>query len=158
MTPVAFTGSAVRPAQEGLPRTAVRLRGRNRVPTRTAPAGASAHRGTAPAGRGEGGGRSALPRRAAAPTADAGGQVPRATGVPPPGPARSGTGADTTVPAHERRIVRPAASEPPGREIADRPPVPPRTAASHRYETFPRPGAGSPGELRHALRRGGDPR
>ncbi|MFI6210236.1 hypothetical protein ACIBAI_28375 [Streptomyces sp. NPDC051041] len=95
MTPVAFTGSAVRPAREDLPRTAVRPRRRNHVPTRTAPAGASAHRGTAPAARGEAGGRSAPPRRAAAP---------------------------------------------------------------HRYEVFPRPGAGSPGELRPTLRRGGDPR
>ncbi|MET9297070.1 AAA family ATPase [Streptomyces sp. NPDC003077] len=80
----------------------------------------------------------------------------RAIGAPPPGTARSATGAGTALSAHERRVVRLAASGLSNREIADRLLVSPRTVASHLYKVFPRLGISSRRELQGALLGGGD--
>ncbi|CAM5714535.1 Transcriptional regulator OS=Streptomyces fumanus OX=67302 GN=GCM10018772_40860 PE=4 SV=1 [Streptomyces fumanus] len=80
----------------------------------------------------------------------------RAIGAPPPGTARTATASGRALSAHERRIVRLAASGLSNREIAERLLVSPRTVASHLYKVFPRLGISSRRELRDALIGGGD--
>jgi DNA-binding CsgD family transcriptional regulator len=79
----------------------------------------------------------------------------RALGALPPGTARTTT-AGPALSAHERRVVRLAASGLSNREIAERLLVSPRTVASHLYKVFPRLGISSRRELQDTLLGGGE--
>ncbi|CAL9377442.1 hypothetical protein SUDANB32_00988 [Streptomyces sp. enrichment culture] len=95
-------------------------------------------------------------RLGAAPWQDRARTELRAIGAPPPGTVRTATTAGQALSAHERRIVRMAASGLSNREIAERLLVSPRTVASHLYKVFPRLGISSRRELQDALLGGGD--